>query len=296
MLSIPLNQVTKNVNSVQSMTAIMHNSIPVITTELLADIYETDVINIQVNHSRNKDRFVEGKHFFKLTGSILKEFKNRLTQSKSVKNRLSLSESVDNRLTNSQLVGKRARSLILWTERGAARHAKMLDTDQAWNVFEKLEDFYFNQKEAEPITVKTTTQSRTPLRGLVNTIMGKYGLNSKKLFQMVHHEFGVNHIDELTHDQLPFAIEYLATKVIEGEFLGREELPKPNIDLSSELRNANALHKNLMHLKDVWDRLNPHLFVLAPDIAHAFNGAFSNVSGPVLSLRNGIERKACLLN
>ncbi|WP_421692496.1 ORF6N domain-containing protein, partial [Xenorhabdus bovienii] len=40
------------------MTAIMHNSIPVITTELLADIYETDVINIQVNHSRNKDRFV----------------------------------------------------------------------------------------------------------------------------------------------------------------------------------------------------------------------------------------------
>ncbi|MDE9552770.1 ORF6N domain-containing protein [Xenorhabdus bovienii] len=283
MLSIQLNEVCKSSNSVQSMTAIMHNSIPVITTELLANVYETDEVNIKMNFSRNAERFTHGKHYFKLEGADLKQFKNRVTESYSVE------DSV-------KVVGKRARSLILWTERGAARHAKMLDTDKAWNVFEKLEDFYFNQKEAEPVAAKTTTQSRTPLRGLVNTIMGKYGLNSKKLFQMVHHEFGVNHIDELTHDQLPSAIEYLATKVIEGEYLGREELPKPNIDLSSELRNANALHKNLMHLKDVWDRLNPHLFVLAPDIAHAFNGAFSNVSGPVLSLRNGIERKACLLN
>ncbi|KAA9920381.1 hypothetical protein, partial [Escherichia coli] len=39
--------------------------------------------------------------------------------------------------------------LILWTERGAARHAKMLETDQAWEVFEKLEDSYFNQYEKE---------------------------------------------------------------------------------------------------------------------------------------------------
>ncbi|WP_421692529.1 ORF6N domain-containing protein [Xenorhabdus bovienii] len=170
------------------MTAIIYNSIPVITTELLAGVYGTDVVRIRQNHARNTDRFYEGKHFFTIKGEELQEFKNRV----------SLSDSVG-------LVGKRARSLTLWTERGAARHAKMLDTDQAWNVFEKLEDFYFNQKEAEPVAAKTTTQDRTPLRGLVNTIMGKYGLNSKRLFQMVHHEFGVNHIDELTHDQLPSA-------------------------------------------------------------------------------------------
>ncbi|MDE9475599.1 ORF6N domain-containing protein, partial [Xenorhabdus bovienii] len=83
--------------------------------------------------------------FFTIKGEELQEFKNRV----------SLSDSVG-------LVGKRARSLTLWTERGAARHAKMLDTDQAWNVFEKLEDFYFNQKEAEPVAAKTTTQDRTP--------------------------------------------------------------------------------------------------------------------------------------
>lgn len=44
-------------------------------------------------------------------------------------------------------ISPKTRSLILWTERGAARHAKMLETDQAWDVFEKLEDCYFSQCE-----------------------------------------------------------------------------------------------------------------------------------------------------
>ncbi|ELY4673255.1 ORF6N domain-containing protein [Cronobacter muytjensii] len=109
--------------SAENISPITHNQIPVITTELLAHLYGADTIRIQQNHKRNERRFIAGKHFFKLEGAELKEFKNRL----------SLSESV----------GKRARSLILWTERGAARHAKMLETDQAWEVFEKLEDSYF---------------------------------------------------------------------------------------------------------------------------------------------------------
>ncbi|MGJ0630049.1 ORF6N domain-containing protein [Xenorhabdus bovienii] len=218
MLSIPVNEVCKSSNSVQNMTAIMHGGIPVITTELLANVYGTDPIRIQQNHTRNADRFVEGKHFFKLAGEALKKL------------RLSLSESQNLRPSQRGLqISPKARNLMLWTERGAARHAKMLDTDQAWNVFEALEDFYFNQKESESVATKTTTQSRTPLRGLVNIIMGKYGLNSKKLFQMVHHEFGVNSINELTNDQLPSAIEYLATKAIEGEFLGKETLPAPEV-------------------------------------------------------------------
>ncbi|EHM2894213.1 ORF6N domain-containing protein [Escherichia coli] len=115
--------------AVETLSPITHNQIPVITTELLAQLYGTEAINIQVNHTRNRERFVEGKHFFKIEGTELREFKNRLTDSKSV--------------------AKRARSLILWTERGAARHAKMLETDQAWEVFEKLEDCYFNQYEKE---------------------------------------------------------------------------------------------------------------------------------------------------
>ncbi len=38
--------------------------------------------------------------------------------------------------------------LFLWTGRGAARHAKVLETEKAWEVFEKLEDCYFERRPA----------------------------------------------------------------------------------------------------------------------------------------------------
>ncbi|WP_275389707.1 ORF6N domain-containing protein [Xenorhabdus bovienii] len=196
----------------------MHNSIPVITTELLADVYETDAIRIQQNHARNSDRFVEGKHFFKLTGPILKEFKNRLSLSESVKNGF-------------QLVGKRARSLILWTERGAARHAKMLDTDKAWDVFEKLEDFYFNQKdevEVKPKTRRSTASQLTPLRQtaerLITTGLGRI---YPDIWKLVHEHFEIKHITQLEPTQIAEAIEFL--NVLEGEYLGKEDLPTPEL-------------------------------------------------------------------
>ncbi|ELY6363048.1 hypothetical protein C5952_04930 [Cronobacter sakazakii] len=115
--------------SAENLSPITHNLIPVITTEMLAQLYGAEANNIQQNFKRNAERFVAGKHFFKLEGRELRDFKNKLT--------------------DCQLVAPRAKHLILWTERGAARHAKMLETDQAWEVFEKLEDCYFSQR-AEP--------------------------------------------------------------------------------------------------------------------------------------------------
>ncbi|WP_442889607.1 ORF6N domain-containing protein [Arsenophonus sp. PmNCSU2021_1] len=90
-------------------------------------MYGAEINSIQQNFKRNATRFIQGKHFFKLEGSELRKHKNRLTES--------------------QPVGKNARSLILWTERGPARHAKMLETDKAWDVFEQLEDCYFNSEK-----------------------------------------------------------------------------------------------------------------------------------------------------
>lgn len=97
---------------------IRFTGLPVITTGALASVYRAKPKSIQDNFQNNADRFEAGKHFFKLEGADLKAFKN----------------SPDNIGSGE----KQARSLILWTERGAARHAKMLDTDQAWEVFEKL--------------------------------------------------------------------------------------------------------------------------------------------------------------
>ncbi|WP_422824413.1 ORF6N domain-containing protein [Xenorhabdus bharatensis] len=231
MVSITVNELTKNSPSVEHMIPIMHNNVPVITTELLADVYETDVINIQVNHSRNKERFIEGKHYFKLTGSILKELKNRLTQSKSVNNRVSSSYSV---VDESKIVGKRARSLILWTERGAARHAKMLDTDKAWDVFGKLEDFYFNLKGVETVAIKSTVQQRNPLKNAVNLLVSKKSIMYPEAYSLIHQRFNVESIDELTVEQLPLAVEYVHKLALEGEYIPKE----------SSLLNTSSLPDN----------------------------------------------------
>ncbi|END6422147.1 ORF6N domain-containing protein [Escherichia coli] len=126
--------------SVENLSPVTYNQIPVITTELLAHLYGTKIKNISDNFLNNTTRFMPGKHYFKIEKNELREFKNR-------------PETIG-------LVGKNARSLILWTERGAARHAKMLETDQAWDVFEKLEDCYFSQCE------KNTGKQEKKLNGL----------------------------------------------------------------------------------------------------------------------------------
>ncbi|HAK3503351.1 TPA: hypothetical protein H1R48_002101 [Salmonella enterica] len=80
---------------------------------------------------------------------------------------------------------------------------------------------------------KTTTDDRTPLRGLVNRIMGKTGIHYQPLYKMIHREFGVKHIDELTSRQVTEAMEFLAGKALEGEFIGKqEELPAPKLEIN----------------------------------------------------------------
>ncbi|EBO0021359.1 ORF6N domain-containing protein [Salmonella enterica] len=122
--------------SVETLSPITHNQTPVITTELLAQLYGAEVKNVQNNYARNAERFVAGKHFFKVTGDDLKNLRVTLSHSQNLQPSL-----------RGLQISPKVRSLILWTERGAARHAKMLETDQAWEVFERLEDCYFSQRQ-----------------------------------------------------------------------------------------------------------------------------------------------------
>lgn len=124
-MNAAVNQLVEVANK---QTAIIeYNSMPVITTEQLADFYCTETINIRKNYTRNGSRFIEGKHFYKIEGDELKELKSSLS--------------------DFEVLSPNARSLMLWTEKGAARHAKILDTEQAWEVFEQLEDCYFHHKD-----------------------------------------------------------------------------------------------------------------------------------------------------
>ncbi|EPM9221782.1 ORF6N domain-containing protein, partial [Salmonella enterica subsp. enterica serovar Newport] len=67
----------------ETLSPISHNQTPVITTELLARLYGTEVNNIKVNFTRNADRFVEGKHFYKAVGDDLKNLRVTLSNSQN---------------------------------------------------------------------------------------------------------------------------------------------------------------------------------------------------------------------
>lgn len=133
---------------------------PVVTTAQLAIYFDTAPVRIRQNHDRNKDRFVEGKHYYKITGDELKKFKKALSSSK--------------------ILSQNASSLILWTERGAARHAKMLDTDHAWDVFEGLEDCYFNQEQKVPVKNEVKPYAPTGNDLYLPKTEGRYFVENQK--------------------------------------------------------------------------------------------------------------------
>ena len=130
----------------------------VLTTEQVAEFYECNADNIKVNFNANRERFVDGKHYFKVEGEAL--------------SKLRVSE------TNLQ-ISPMTRSLYLWTKRGCARHAKMLKTDRAWEVFEELEENYFDRKEIREKAVEAVT---------VHDLVGDVG----KTAEMLQQYFGVS--------------------------------------------------------------------------------------------------------
>ncbi len=125
----------------------------VATNEQLASGYGTDPVRIRQNYHENKGRFVEGKHYFKVTGDELNNLRVAL---------------------NYLQISPKTRSLMLWTERGAANHAKMLETDQAWNYYNDLTEFYFTRRDAiaAPVDAMQLLNDPSTLRNLLLNYSG----------------------------------------------------------------------------------------------------------------------------
>ncbi|QDK97324.1 ORF6N domain-containing protein [Acinetobacter tandoii] len=223
-------------------------SIPVITTEMLANFYDTETVRIQQNHIRNKGRFVEGKHFFKIVGQELKDF---VTSLKIV--------------ANSPVISNKVRSLILWTERGAARHAKMLDTDQAWEVFEQLEDCYFHRQD---ILAKTHKFEREPLTNAVNMLVAKTKhLNYSEAYKLVHQRFNVQHIEDIPFETIPVAVEYVHHLV--AMFSQADKSQHTNA------KNIDAVARHMLWLNHWWSEFGATIRKLSPTMGHGIHDHFT---------------------
>lgn len=70
---------------------------------------------------------------------------------------------------------------------------------------------------------KTTPDTRTPLRDAVSMLVGKRHLMYPEAYSIVHQRFGVEHIDQLTADQIPQAVEYVHRLALDGEWLPAQQ-------------------------------------------------------------------------
>ena len=65
------------INSTNTLAPVEHEGQRVITTELLAEVYETSTDRIKQNFNRNKENFKEGVHYFLLQGDTLRLLRTR---------------------------------------------------------------------------------------------------------------------------------------------------------------------------------------------------------------------------
>lgn len=121
--------------------------IRVLTSKQLAEEYSTTADRIKQNFGENRKYFIDGKHYISLTGDDLRTFKDQVRKE-------------SNQGGKNALVANRTSHLYLWTEKGALLHAKSLNTDKAWQVYDYLVDFYFRAKEKEPEIAEKKVEKR----------------------------------------------------------------------------------------------------------------------------------------
>ncbi|MDP4116190.1 MAG: ORF6N domain-containing protein [Bacteroidota bacterium] len=114
----------------------------ILTTQQIAELYSTDAKIIRNNYLRNQDKYIPGIHFYVLEGEELQAFK--------------ATPQID--------VPPNINVMYIWTERGAFRHAKSLNNDKAWEVYDQLVENYFKSKELKEYTEKLSPQTKLLLQ------------------------------------------------------------------------------------------------------------------------------------
>ena len=160
-----------------------HDGIRVLTTKQLAEAYEVDPRKISYNFNHNKERYIEGKHYIALSGEEKKAFLNRREFHDGSQN---------------------AKFLYLWTEKGCFLAAKSLNTDKAWEAYDRLIDEYFAVVKEKAID--RMNEQAAHINGKTPTLLPKaldwYSRNRWRILRICHNS-GMTH-SEVYHALLRF--------------------------------------------------------------------------------------------
>ena len=162
----------------KNLTVIEHNKERVLTTKQLEEVGFGSAQQIKQNFNNNKSRFEEGKHYFKLTGKELKEFKSKY----------------------SELLGisPMTRTLFLWTKEGVLNMFSILRSSNKLPIVVKE---YFDI--SEELKVFKSCAKEIEFLDILETQLKAIGIcNFERQYQVLHYR-----LDLYIHE-LNIAIEY----------------------------------------------------------------------------------------
>ena len=193
----------------------------VLLTAQVADVFNCPPKRINDNFTRSKEYFDDTVHYFKLTGLALRQFK-------------SYAEKIG------VAVAPSAMHLYLWTYQGCVRHCKMINTPEAWAMFDALEKHYFNPATHvapvetslfpdEPVKAK---KKRKPLpeyavvySALLDNALVKIGLTTdfNRRIKEVRKETGLDVEDVFTTNFMPLDDARKLESTVKAKFFDKNK-------------------------------------------------------------------------
>lgn len=175
------------------------HGVRVLTTRQIASMYDTEPEIINNNFLRNKSKYVQEKHFIAVSGEEMRSLRT--------------SHQFDGEL-------KRVSRAYFWTEKGALLHAKSLNTDKAWEVYDYLVDFYFRVKEKpeqEKSAIIPVADTTEPPKAHSQTVLTKSCFDIAPAFRELISLLPTDALDEMEkcfRNEKSMAIKLAATSIL----------------------------------------------------------------------------------
>ncbi|WP_335955684.1 Bro-N domain-containing protein [Acinetobacter guillouiae] len=149
------------------------------------------------------------------------EFNSSMTTIISVKS----NESVE---TLNLSASKKTRNLVKTVRIFSLRGCHLIAMFSKTVIAKQFRKWVLDVLDKEVANPQSTKNDRVPLKNAVNMLVAKSKfLNYSDAYALVHHRFNIKHLDELTIDQLPKAIEYVHQLI--GEYIPKVEHIDPEL-------------------------------------------------------------------